>query len=263
MYLLIYFIFGLIVGSFLNAVIFRLKINKSFLFGRSQCMNCKTELAAKDLVPLFSFLLLRGQCRYCKTKLSWQYPFVEFVTGILFVWFGSLNNFVIDLDLVYQLVFACAFLLIAVYDFKHFLILDKVVFPMLALAILLNIGLDFQTSCAPLFFDCKTLGGLTGAALASLFFLGQYVLSKGKWIGFGDVKFALLFGAVLGWQIALLSLFLAYLIGAGVGLGLVLTGRKQMSSQMPFGTFLGISGIISLGYGESLLNWYLQLVGFY
>ncbi|HYE22326.1 MAG TPA: prepilin peptidase [Verrucomicrobiae bacterium] len=260
--ILIIFIFGLIVGSFLNAVIFRLKARKSFVGGRSVCMHCKKELRALDLIPLVSYMMLRGKCRYCEAKLSVQYPLVEAVTAFVFVFLFLAAGQNISLQLTFNFYFSAILIVIAVYDFKHFLILDKVVFPNIIIAFFGGIIIDLFTACNLVSIHCHLGGGIVGAILASGFFLGQYIVSNGRWIGFGDVKLGLLLGFILGWPNTVVSLFLAYVLGATVGVGLILLGKKQMSSQLPFGTFLAISAIITLALGDQILNWYLQLIGF-
>lgn len=260
MIILLSFILGAIVGSFLNVVVFRLHSGKSFIRGRSACRSCGRELRAGDLIPILSFAFLRGRCRYCKTRLSWQYPFVETVTGMVFAliayqWAGSLATG------IFLALVSCFLIVVAVFDFKHFLILDKVVLPGAVLAFLGNLVLDLSVSCSPWSWQCRTLPGVAGAAVISGFFLMQYLLSKGSWIGFGDVKYGILLGLSVGFPGAILLLFTAYLAGAAVGIALIISGRKRLSSRLPFGTFLSFSAIITLLYGTPIMDWYSRLIG--
>ncbi|MEO8065950.1 MAG: prepilin peptidase [Candidatus Doudnabacteria bacterium] len=250
MTLFIVFVLGLIVGSFLNAVIFRLRSGESFLFGRSHCRTCKKELSAADLVPVFSFLMLKGKCRYCGIKLSWQYPAVELLTGGLFVLFALKFQMVFNPDFFLSLILVCFLIVIAVFDLKHYLILDKVVFAGLLVAIVRNI----------LLHDHVILGLLAGLGVAG-FFLFQYAASRGKWIGLGDVKLGLLLGNIAGWPYSILLLMLAYMSGALTGIALMLAGRKQLSSKLPFGVFLSASAIIVMLVGGPVMAWYLKLIG--
>ncbi len=258
---IIYFGLGLIVGSFLNAVIYRLHSGESFMKGRSHCAVCGHELAAIDLVPVLSYLALRGHCRYCKKKISWQYPAIELLTAIIFALLAAHANWNLTSILISQLIFACIFIVVAVFDLKHYLILDKVIFPAMGLALAFALYWDIQTSCG-LAWSCHTVGGLVAAVLVAGFFLMQYLISRGRWIGFGDVKLGLLLGLVLGLPLALVGLFLAYLVGAVTGVGLILAGHKTMSSRLPFGTFLCFSAILTILYGHPVLDWYLRLLGF-
>lgn len=254
-------VLGLVIGSFINAAVYRVARNLPWVFERSHCVNCKHELHVLDLVPVFSFLFLGGRCRYCQKKISWQYPIVEAVTALGFLIAGYSNDFSINLFLGYKLLFVGAFIFIAVYDYKHFLILDKVIFPLLFVAVAWNIGQDAGSGLGFLNFQGRFFDGLKGAVLASGFFGLQYALSKGKWIGFGDVKYGLVLGMFFGFQMTAVCLFSAYLLGAIVGSLLIIFKGKSMSSQVAFGSFLSVSGIITLGYGGQLIKWYLEIVG--
>ncbi|MGE5392919.1 MAG: prepilin peptidase [Candidatus Saccharibacteria bacterium] len=257
--IIISFLFGLIVGSFLNVVIFRLKSNRQFVKGRSACQSCGHELSALDLIPVASFLFLRGRCRYCRAKLSPQYPIVELVTGVVFGLIGF--RFGLGLPGLSAAVLSGFFIVVAVYDFKHLLILDKVVLPGAVVALLFNVATDLSGSCAS-WWQCRTISGLIGAAIIAGFFLLQHLISKGRWIGFGDVKYGLMLGLSAGMGGSLVLLFVAYLAGAFAGLSLIAFGRKQLSSRLPFGTFLSLSAIITLLWGGPILSWYLALIGF-
>lgn len=251
MTLLFIFIFGLIVGSFLNAVIFRLYSGESFLFGRSHCRRCKKELQAKDLVPLFSFIYLGGRCRYCKANISWQYPAVELSTAIIFVLFALKFQMIFGWVFALFLILTCFLIVIAVFDFNHYLILDKLLLPALILILFYNLHTGWRVF---------GIGLLSGAGFAG-FFLLQYLVSKGKWIGLGDVKLGFVLGTLAGWPLSVLVLLLAYFSGAAAGLILVATGRRQLGSKLPFGVFLSLSAIIVMLGGEPIMAWYLKLLG--
>lgn len=249
--IIIVFIFGLILGSFLNAVIFRLHSGESVLSGRSHCVHCGKTLQAWDLIPVFSFLFLRGRCRYCREKISWQYPIIELVTAITFVLLAASHGlWIMDYGLWFQLVMAAFLIVIAVFDFKYYLILDKVVLPATVLAVAYNI-----------WHGQLFVGLLSGLGLAGFFWL-QYLVSKGRWIGLGDVKLGFFLGNLFGWPQSLVMLLLAYFGGAAVGLVLMALGKKKFSSQLAFGTFLSASAIITMLYGAGIANWYLKLIGF-
>jgi len=269
------FVFGLCVGSFLNTVIYRLKTGESILFLRSHCPSCKHTLGFFDLIPLFSFIFLGGRCRYCKKKISWQYPMVELATGILFVLFSylaklpshltmeqlSLEWFFVGLTL--NFFFVSILIIIFVYDLKHSIIPDKVVWFGIAVLLILN-GLALLVQ---LLFINKPdsilpfLNRLLAAALAGGFFLILVLISREKWMGWGDVKLGILIGLILGWPNILVALFLAFVSGAIVGGGLVLAKKKTLKSQIPFGPFLCGSCIVAMLVGEKILDWYLGLLG--
>ncbi len=262
MIVLIYFIFGLIVGSFLNAVIFRLHSKESFLKGRSHCPHCNHVLGPSDLIPVISFLVLRGRCRYCKKKISVQYPIIEIFTGAVFAWLAVSGGEPISLLLVRNFIFASILIIIAVYDWKHYIILDRVIFPSMVVCLFLNIALDLTMGYNLWSLHSMTVGGLVSALILSGFFLFQFMVSRGTWIGFGDVKFGVLLGLILGWPNALAGLFFAYILGALFGLVLIALNRKQMSSKLPFGTFLAFSAIIIMIWGSEIVTWYMGLIGY-
>ena len=246
------FLFGLIIGSFLNCLIYRLEKNKSFLKGRSYCPHCNKTLKWFDLIPILSFLFLRAKCRYCKKKISFQYPLVELVTGLLFVlifWhFGFNVGFV---ALSYFLISTVFLIIIFVYDLKHYIIPDKIIYPAIVIAIIFN--LQFLVFNQFSIFKFSILS----AVLPALFFLAIILLSRGRAMGWGDFKLAILMGLLLGWPNILVAFFLAFLMGSLVGMGLIISKRKTIKSIIPFGPFLVIATFIALFFGEQIITWYL------
>jgi prepilin signal peptidase PulO-like enzyme (type II secretory pathway) len=240
------FIFGLIVGSFLNCVIYRLEIGKSFLEGHSFCPYCKHELIWHDLIPVFSFLMLKGKCRYCQKPISIQYPLVELTTALLFLLI--INHYYLPFT-IYHLLITCFLIVIFVYDLKHYIIPDKVIFPAIATAFIYNL------------FNIKylILNTFPAALGASGFFLAIYLASKGKWMGFGDVKLSFLMGLHLGFPNILVALFLAFFTGAIIGLILIAQSKKTLKSMVPFGPFLVFGTFLAMFYGEPIINWYSNL----
>lgn len=240
-------ILGLVVGSFLNVVIFRLDSKKSFIFGRSFCFFCKKQINWYDNIPLISFLILKGQCRNCKEKISWQYPLVELATALIFIWLYLL--FGLSFKFFALAVFSCFLLIIFVYDLKTYLILDRISIPAMIIAFLFNLYLGFG-------FWNLILAGLVGGG----FFALQYFFSKGKWVGGGDIRLGAIMGLMLGFKFLFVALFIAYIIGGFVGIILIALRKKEMSSAVPFGPFLTAATFITFIYGQSILNWYLNLM---
>lgn len=220
-----FFILGIVIGSFLNSVIYRLTINESVANGRSRCFSCQHLLGFFDLVPLASFMWLSGRCRYCQAKISWQYPMVELATGL---GFASLYSFFVGWQLAVGLVLLVFSLVVFVYDLRYYLVAEKVVWPIILIMALVNLFV-FKLDWSMLAF---------GAALIVLFFWLQIVVSGGRWLGWGDVLIGLWLGVSLGWPKVLIALVLAYWLGALVGLVLIALGRKDFSSRIPFGPFL-------------------------
>jgi prepilin signal peptidase PulO-like enzyme (type II secretory pathway) len=267
------------VGSFLNCLIYRLETNEDFLKGRSYCPHCKQILGWQDLIPILSFLILKGKCRYCHQKISWQYPLVELAAGILFLLplIGRDSISTSWPDLFFYWIFTCFLIIIFVYDLKHYIIPDKVIYPAIAIAFLyqlfriLNLGF-VPTSSRMLdeigisdfgfrISDFKALiSPVSSAILASVFFLLIALVSRSHWLGFGDIKLAFFMGLFLGFPNILVALFLAFFLGAIIGIELVISGKKRLSSEVPFGPFLVTGTFLALFLGNQITNWYLNLL---
>jgi prepilin signal peptidase PulO-like enzyme (type II secretory pathway) len=236
-------LFGLMIGSFLNAVLWRLKVRKSFLRGRSMCPRCRRTLKPVELIPLVSFILLRGRCRRCHKPISWWYPGIELMTALLFLasWlrFGATGPFFVDLAVFPFLI------LIFAYDARESLILDRVSLPGAGIALIgsLLLGLSFWNL-------------ILSAILGAGFFAVQYFFSNGRWVGGGDIRLGLLMGLFLGWPSVLLALCLAYIGGSVVGIALIATRRKKWQSAMPFGTYLTVATVLIHLYGYRILYYF-------
>lgn len=250
------FLAGLIIGSFLNVVIFRLKKGEQFLKGRSKCLACGASLGVWDLIPLFSFVFLQGRCRYCKAKISWQYPLVELATGLVFLigfihYYGGAVLRPPFLNYLAYLVFSCFLIIIFVYDARYYLILDKVSLSALVVAFVFNyfLGKPWQNL-------------LLASVLVAGFFLLQFVLSKGLWIGGGDIRLGLVIGAMLGWPRAVTALIMSYVLGAIIGIFLVAFRQKAWKSQLPLGAFLAFASWAVYLWGGKIID-YWRLLGRY
>ncbi|MFA6130667.1 MAG: prepilin peptidase [Patescibacteria group bacterium] len=258
LYLFLAGLAGLGVGSLVNIVIFRRNDGRE-LFGRSRCRVCQEPLALLDMIPLLGFFRLRGKCRSCSLPISWQYPILELLTGILFMvlfsrayfgfWMpsfvGSGEWFLLFLRDASLFPFL---LIIAVYDFRYFRILDRYSLIAVVIAILWNIALGMPA-----------LSMMAGMAVLGGFFGIQYVISKGAWMGGGDIRLGLVLGAYLGLEVGLVAVFLSYLVGAIVGGVLLFLKKRTLHSAVPFGAFLTTSAIFCALYGEVIWNWYRML----
>jgi prepilin signal peptidase PulO-like enzyme (type II secretory pathway) len=248
LFLLTIFLLGTIFGSFLNALIWRTRKGMSVMQGRSQCTSCNNQLRAFELIPILSFLLQRGKCRHCLETISWQYPLVELSTGLFFV----LSYTVFQPDMITVLFgwfLVVVLMFIFVYDLRYQLILDRITLPAIAIILVYQIIRD------PAAWWVYMLGLLIGGG----FFLLQFVVSRGRWIGGGDIRLGALMGVILGWKLLLVALMLAYVVGAMVSLVLVAMKKKTMASTTPFGTYLTTATLVVLFWGEVLLDWYLGL----
>lgn len=235
------FIFGAIIGSFLNCLIYRLEKDQS-MWGRSYCPHCRHTLAWFDLIPVVSFIWLLGKCRYCHQKISFQYPLVEIITGALFLFiFHQWQGFEWA-QILWLWYLTASLLVIFVYDLKFFLIPDKVLFPAILVALLYHMS----------------FGYILAAMLASGFFLALFLVSKGNWMGFGDVKLAILLGLLLGWPNILVGMFLSFLFGAIIGIILMILPKPKITlkSQLPFAPFLITGTFVALFWSSQLIEFY-------
>jgi prepilin signal peptidase PulO-like enzyme (type II secretory pathway) len=256
-------ILGAISGSFFKSVIAREKMRMSALRGRSICPKCGHELGFWDLIPIFSFIFLRGKCRYCRQKISLQYPIVELVTALLFVfvaYFHSAFSFQLSafISITRDLFFVSVLLLLFVFDLRYGIIPDRISVPAIALSVILGPALAGPIT-GSLFFH-NILKMLLAIFAGGGFFLAQFLISKGKWVGGGDVRLGVLMGAMLSWPNILIALLLAYVAGAIYGIIAIILKKKTLRSTVPFGTFLAASTFITLFYGTEILNCYLRLL---
>lgn len=267
-----FFLLGLIFGSFVNALVWRLRhrqlakegkgnkklANKLFKANsRSMCPNCEHTLSALDLIPVLSWCALRGRCKYCKKPISIQYPLVELATAAIFsilylCWPNQLQGFQWAL-LVLWLLATVIFMAMALYDFKWMLLPDELMAPLLIVAIAVA-GLTIVSSINPAHTAFNTfLAVMVGG---SIFFV-IFQLSGGKMIGGGDVKLGWILGLMLGTAVnAMLMLFLAGLGGSLVALTLLLSGKLRRNSLIPFGPFLILGALIAVLFGNDISSWY-------
>jgi leader peptidase (prepilin peptidase)/N-methyltransferase len=267
---------GLVLGSFVNAWVWRLsqkldkdgnprKLSKkkeqelSIVKARSMCPNCKHVLGVKDLVPLFSWLFLKGKCRYCKAKISKQYPVIELLTAVLFVFSGVFWNF--DSNLAYVslsawLAIITIFMALSVYDFKYMLLPDKMMIFLVPLSAVFA-GIGFVNSDKSLISYILQL--MLSVFIAGGIFYFLYVISLGKWIGGGDVKLGLIIGVIL--SSALMSVLMLFIASvAGVIASIIINKGFNKKAKIPFGPFLIIGTYITVLFGAGILDWYIELL---
>jgi leader peptidase (prepilin peptidase) / N-methyltransferase len=270
------FMFGAIVGSFLNVVIHRVPNEESIVFPNSACPKCKNPIKAYDNFPILSWLILGGKCRNCKEKISARYPAVELLTALLFLltyWAIGFNAF-----LPICLIFVATMISLIFIDAENMILPDVINYPLLVLALLVRV-------LYPIFFGAEYFADLKYAPLVSLqtqplwlvslfgAILGGLVGGGFLWLvgeiwkrlrgveamGLGDVKMMFAVGALLGWRLTILTIFLGAFSGAVIGIFLVLRQKnKDMQTMIPFGIFLGIGSIIALLFGEQIIGWYLR-----
>lgn len=247
--IILLFIFGLLVGSFLNVVIFRIEKKESFVGGRSHCLYCGQTLSWFENIPLVSFLMLRGKCRACQIPISWQYPAVECITAVLFA--GSLfilnqyQDFVTQLTLGFLLLLTICFaILIAVYDFRFSLIPNVFLWGLnISTFLLLAYHWIFQVS-SPNFFPPSIASAAYGALITGAFFFLLVFLSNETWMGWGDVWLGFWGGMLVGLEVAQLFITLSFSLGALVGLVFLYRKKKTLKTEIPFAPYILIAGLI-------------------
>lgn len=244
--ILLIFILGLIIGSFLNVVIYRLPQGESIVYPSSKCPNCGHKLSPLELIPVFSYLLLRGKCKSCGANISIRYPIIELSTGIIFIInYLFLSNLII---LIAGLIFSSLLIVLTMIDFDHQLLPDKLTLGGLV------VGLIFS------FFrsDITVIYSLAGilAAGGSLFLIAY--LSKGG-MGGGDIKMMAMVGSFTGPIIAVSSIFLGAVIALIAHLPGIVSGKTGMKTKLPFGPFLALASLVLWFWSEELFNLYINL----
>lgn len=243
---------GLVVGSYLNVVIYRLPRGLSTVLPRSACPACGARVRAYDNLPLVSFLLLRGRCRDCGNRIHWRYPLVEAATCLLFLL--SFVRFGWRPELLGAMIFCAAMVALAGIDVEHFLLPDAITLPGILVGLALSFWLEWSSPLQ------SAVGALLGAGLLLALIGGWYLLRGELGMGFGDVKMLAMIGAFLGPGGVLLSLFFASFSGAAVGLVLLAFQRAALRTKLPFGVFLAAGGLVALFTGRIVLEWYGSLL---
>lgn len=239
---------GLIIGSFLNVLIYRMPIGKSIVKPRSYCPQCKKPIKFYDNIPVISFIILEGKCRGCKAKISLQYPLVEIFTAFTF-WISYSFYFSISpIYTLFTIIFLCIMVVLAIIDFKHMILPDELT---IGGGVLFLIYSFFN----PLITYKDAFISAFGSALVfTLLYFFYLKVRKIEGLGFGDVKMMILLGAFLGVNRLLIALLLASLSGVIVGFIFIIFKGKDLKTKLPFGTFLGLGAYVSVFWGDCVLR---------
>lgn len=255
LYFLLFFL-GICLGSFINVLVSRIQKEEKVGSSKSHCDHCHQKLAIRDLVPIISFLWLRGKCRYCHQKISIEHLVVELVMGLLLViglyhiaspfYLAQLSDW---LYLVYYIVVMVLLLLIFLYDAKYQYILDQFSYPLIILGLI-----------SAFIWSNQWPWTLLAALVGGFWFLAQYYLSRGQWVGAGDIFLGIAMGLLVGWPWIFMALGIAYILGAIVSIYLLAARKAQWQSKMAFGPFLVIGTWLVLLWGEQIWQKYWQLI---
>ncbi|MBI2036068.1 prepilin peptidase [Candidatus Microgenomates bacterium] len=258
----------------MNVLIDRLATNQSIVSPASHCDRCKKRLEWRDLIPVISFVILRGRCRFCRSPISWQYPMVELLTGLLFT-FSIFNfqflifneNFKFQiLNLLFTLYIVSSFIVIFFADLKYGIIPDKIIYPAIVVSFIFLAFSNSFTSGESLRATPEVFNALFAALGAFLFFMIIFLLTRGRGMGFGDVKFSFLLGLIFGFPKIVAVLYIAFLTGAAFSVILMILNKKKPKDAIAFGPFLVVGALSVLFfwdflYSRVLLNiWFLPAV---
>ena len=254
------FVFGLMVGSFLNVCIWRLPQGEQIVKGRSHCRHCKKEIFWYDNIPLVSFILLKGRCRFCRERIEWNYPLVELLTGLFFA--AALARFGWTALAAVYAGLAAVLILLAFIDWREMILPDEITLPGVSLGAVLSFFLP-QLHQAPNNWAgiwAAVVGALAGAGVVwGIGAVGSWFFKR-EAMGFGDVKLMAMVGTFIGWQkVLLVNFILGPVLGATVGMVLKVRYGRDV---IPYGPFLGLGTMIAVFFGADWIRWYLGLLGF-
>jgi len=244
------FILGTLFGSFANVCIYRLPQRLSIIFPGSHCPACQEALRPWHNIPLLSYLLLGGQCARCKTAISLRYPLIELSNGLLYIFLY--HQYHLSVQTVVFALLTTALLIVSCIDLAHTIIPDAITLPGTV------VGLGTSLWLTPVGLRNAILGVLLGSGLFLLMAILSVVMLKREGMGGGDIKLIAMLGAFLGWHAVLVTIFLAAVLGASVGLALILLRRKGRREPLPFGPFLALGALLAMVWGDTILTWYVS-----
>lgn len=268
------FLFGLIIGSFLNVCILRIPAGKSIVHPASACTSCGAPIRPYDNIPVASYFLLGGKCRQCKTRISAMYPLVELLTGLLFL--ACYESFGLRFETAKWAAFSAILIVLVFTDLRERLLPDVVNYSGFGLGLafslftapsdgmavwLSNRVFDYPPSRPVLSLADALFGAAIGSGLLWLVSEAYFRLRGREGMGLGDVKMMLMAGAFLGARRTLLTILAGSLLGSVLGFAFMLLRRKGSDYELPFGTFLGMGALLVVFFGTPLINWYLSLLG--
>lgn len=254
------FIFGAVVGSFLNVCICRLPRNESIVLPSSHCPNCNFKIPFYDNIPILSYIALHGKCRSCGLPISLQYPLVELVNGLLALFL--LIKFGASLTFLALLIFCSALVVITFIDLEHQIIPDVISLTGIPLGFVSSFFIsDLYHEGMLLGWESSLIGIAVGGGSLWLVASGYELFTKKEGMGGGDIKLLAMMGAFLGWPAIPFVIFVSSLIGSVIGIIVMLAQKKDSKLAIPFGPFLTLGAILYIFFGSQVIHWYLGLSG--
>jgi leader peptidase (prepilin peptidase)/N-methyltransferase len=259
------FIFGTIIGSFLNVCIYRLPREESIVYPGSHCISCNEPISFYNNIPILSYLFLKGKCSKCNSKISLRYPLVEIITGLLFL--ATVWSFGLSIETFFYLIFISSLIAITFIDFKHMIIPNVITYPGIIVGILYNtLRTDWNYSLELIgnfnlamqnFFSLLSevplldsiFGVVLGGGLLLLVAYSYEVIKKRQGMGMGDVKLLAMIGAFFGWEGVLFVIFLASILGSVIGISIIIAKKGDLKYALPFGPFLSMAAVIYIFTG--------------
>ena len=256
---LIVFVFGAVIGSFLNVCIYRIPEGKSVVTPASTCPSCGKHIKFYDNIPILSYIILRGRCRNCKAEFSARYPFVEFINAALYIAVFYSFGYASPWALFVYFFFASTLVVIFFIDIDHQIIPNSITYPGIPLALILGSTIlpDPFLRENLLGFRDSAIGLLSGGGFFYLTAVFGRAILKKEAMGMGDVKMMAMVGGLLGWKGVILTTFMGSLLGSIIGVSLIMAKGREWGSKIPFGPYLALGALVSLLWGEDILIWYL------
>lgn len=256
------FLFGAAVGSFLNVCIYRLPRERSIVFPPSACPECGSRIAPRDNIPILGWLLLGGRCRSCKVRISWQYPAVEVLNGLLTLFLFM--KFQLSPTFFVLFLFCSALVVVTFIDLEHQIIPDSISLSGIVVGFAVSALfplLGWRGSLIGIGWRDSLIGIVAGGGSLLVVAYGYHLLTKKEGMGGGDIKLLAMMGAFLGWQSIPFIIFSSSLVGSVVGVTLIMTRKKDSQIPIPFGPFLAFGALLFVFFGRQLICWYLGLGG--
>ncbi|MBE0447746.1 MAG: prepilin peptidase [Actinobacteria bacterium] len=258
----IFFIFGSVLGSFLNVVAYRFPRGESVVFPPSHCPKCGERIKSLDNIPILSYLLLHGRCRGCGGKISLRYPLIELITGLL--WAAAYSHFGLTLQLALGLFFITVLIVLSAIDYDTKTIPNKILLPSIAISLLFMLPYLLSIETIPVITGARAteavIGSLAGGGFLYVVAILAPLIFKKEAMGGGDIKLAAFAGLYLGGYV-MLALFIGFFMGAIAGIALIAKDKSRARDMIPFGPFISAGAILTVFFGPQLWSEYLSIAG--